>query len=270
MLIAEESTAWPGVTRPADEGGLGFHYKWNMGWMHDTLHYMHEEPVYRRWHHGEITFGLVYAFSERFMLPLSHDEVVYGKGSLIRKMPGDEWQKFANLRAYFGFMWTYPGKKLLFMGGEFAQDREWNHDIGLDWFLLDDRKHAGRAGADPRPEPCSIARCPRCTRAIATAAGFRWVVVDDADNSVFAYLRQSLSGAPPALVVCNFTPAAAPRLPARRAACGALGGAAEYRRRGLWRLQRGQWRRGRGARTPAARHSPPRSPSPCRRSRPWS
>ena len=143
LLIAEESTAWPGVTRPADQGGLGFDYKWNMGWMHDTLHYMQEQPVHRPWHHSGITFGLLYAFSERFLLPLSHDEVVYGKGSLIRKMPGDEWQRFANLRAYLGFMWAYPGKKLLFMGGEIAQDREWNHDAGIDWDLLDDPKHAG-------------------------------------------------------------------------------------------------------------------------------
>jgi 1,4-alpha-glucan branching enzyme len=209
VLIAEESTAWPGVTRPANEGGLGFHYKWNMGWMHDTLHYMHEEPVYRRWHHGEITFGLIYAFSERFMLPLSHDEVVYGKGSLIRKMPGDEWQKFANLRAYFGFMWTYPGKKLLFMGGEFAQDREWNHDIGLDWFLLDDRKHSG-VQALVRDLNQAYRALPALHEGDCDPAGFRWVIVDDADNSVFAYLRQSLSGAPPALVVCNFTPV--PRL----------------------------------------------------------
>ncbi len=205
VLIAEESTAWPGVTRPADEGGLGFHYKWNMGWMHDTLHYMHEEPVYRRWHHAEITFGLIYAFSEKFMLPLSHDEVVYGKGSLIRKMSGDEWQKFANLRAYYGFMWTYPGKKLLFMGCEFAQDREWNHDIGLDWYLLDDRKHSGVQSLIR-----DLNKLYRGTSALhegdCDPAGFRWVVVDDSENSVFAYLRQSLSGGPPALVVCNFTP----------------------------------------------------------------
>ena len=205
VLIAEESTAWPGVTRPASEGGLGFHYKWNMGWMHDTLHYMHEEPVYRRYHHGEITFGLIYAFSERFMLPLSHDEVVYGKGSLIRKMPGDEWQKYANLRAYFGFMWTYPGKKLLFMGGEFAQDREWNHDIGLDWFLLDDRKHSG-VQALIRDLNQAYRAVPALHEGDCDPAGFRWLVVDDADHSVFAYLRQPLSGGPAALVVCNFTP----------------------------------------------------------------
>jgi 1,4-alpha-glucan branching enzyme len=205
MLIAEESTAWPGVTRPAHEGGLGFHYKWNMGWMHDTLHYMHEEPIHRRWHHGEITFGLVYAFSERFMLPLSHDEVVYGKGSLIRKMPGDAWQKFANLRAYFAFMWTYPGKKLLFMGGEFAQDREWNHDIGLDWHLLDDPRHAGIQHL-LRDLNGAYRAIPALHQGDCDGAGFRWVVVDDAENSVYAYLRQSLDGSPPALVICNFTP----------------------------------------------------------------
>src|SRR6185312_6950307 len=128
ILVAEESTAWPGVTRSPDEGGLGFHYKWNMGWMHDTLDYAAHDPVYRRYRHGEMTFGLLYAFSERFILPLSHDEVVYGKHSLLGRMPGDPWQRVANLRAYFGFMWTHPGKKLLFMGGEFGQEREWNHD----------------------------------------------------------------------------------------------------------------------------------------------
>ncbi len=205
VLIAEESTAWPGVTRPANEGGLGFHYKWNMGWMHDTLHYMHEEPVNRRYHHGEITFGLVYAFSEHFMLPLSHDEVVYGKGSLIRKMRGDEWQKFANLRAYLGFMWTYPGKKLMFMGCEFAQDREWNHDIGLDWFLLDDPKHAGMQSL-VRDLNQAYRGLPALHEGDCDPAGFQWVVVDDAGNSIFAYLRQPLGAGKPALVVCNFTP----------------------------------------------------------------
>ncbi len=205
VLIAEESTAWPNVTRPADEGGLGFDYKWNMGWMHDTLHYMHEEPINRRYHHGEITFGLVYAFSERFVLPLSHDEVVYGKGSLIRKMPGDAWQKFANLRAYFGFMWTYPGKKLLFMGCEFAQDREWNHDTGLDWDLLDTPANHG-VQALLRDLNGAYRNLPALHTGDCDPAGFRWVVVDDAGNSVFAYLRLAVGGGAPVLVVCNFTP----------------------------------------------------------------
>ncbi|GAB0118441.1 1,4-alpha-glucan branching protein GlgB [Acidisoma sp. 7E03] len=205
VLIAEESTAWPGVSRPVSEGGLGFHYKWNMGWMHDTLHYMEEESIHRGWHHDQIAFGLVYAFSENFVLPLSHDEVVYGKGSLIGKMSGDHWQKFANLRAYFGFMWTHPGKKLLFMGGEIAQEREWNHDGTLDWWLLD------------RPEHAGVQRLVRDLNAVyrATPAlhakdcegdGFRWVVLHDRDQSVFAYLRLGREGDKPVLVVCNFTP----------------------------------------------------------------
>ena len=204
VLIAEESTAWPGVTRAASEGGLGFDYKWNMGWMHDTLHYMHEDPINRRYHHGEITFGLVYAFSERFTLPLSHDEVVYGKGSLIRKMPGDRWQKFANLRAYLAFMWTYPGKKLLFMGCEFAQDREWNHDTGLDWDLLDVPEHRG-VQTLVRDLNAAYRGIPALHVGDCDPAGFRWVVVDDAGNSVFAYLRLG-HGTAPVLVACNFTP----------------------------------------------------------------
>ena len=205
VLMAEESTAFPKVSRPVTDGGLGFDYKWNMGWMHDTLHYMEEQPINRRWHHGEMTFGLVYAFSENFVLPLSHDEVVYGKGSLIGKMPGDDWQRFANLRAYFGFMWTHPGKKLVFMGGEFAQVREWNHDAGLDWFLLDNPLHRG-----VQTLLADLNAAYRGTRALhardADPSGFRWVVMDDSEQSVFAYLRTGENGDAPALVVCNFTP----------------------------------------------------------------
>jgi 1,4-alpha-glucan branching enzyme len=205
VLIAEESTAWPGVTRPATDGGLGFHYKWNMGWMHDTLHYIEEEPVYRKYHHGEMTFGLVYAFSEKFVLPLSHDEVVYGKGSLLGKMPGDTWQKFANLRAYLGFMWTHPGKKLMFMGGEIAQEREWNHDHGLDWHLLDNPAHRG-VQALMRDLNAAYRNHPALHQRDARGDGFHWVVIDDAEQSVFAYLRFGEDGTAPALVICNFTP----------------------------------------------------------------
>ncbi len=205
ILVAEESTAWPGVSRSADEGGLGFTYKWNMGWMHDTLHYMEEQPIYRQYHHGEMTFGLVYAFSEKFVLPLSHDEVVYGKGSLIRKMPGDDWQKFASLRAYLAFMWTHPGKKLLFMGGEIAQWREWNHDRGLDWDLLDNPAHRG-IQSTVRDLNALYQNVPALHQRDCRSDGFRWVVIDDAAQSVFAYLRFGEEGTSPALVVCNFTP----------------------------------------------------------------
>jgi 1,4-alpha-glucan branching enzyme len=205
VLIAEESTAWPGVTRPADEGGLGFTYKWNMGWMHDSLHYMQEDPVNRAWHHGEITFGLVYAFSEKFVLPLSHDEVVHLKKSLWGRMPGDEWQKFANLRAYFGFMWTHPGKKLLFMGGEFAQRGEWNHDTGPEWYLLDQPLHRG-VQTVLRDLNRAYRELPSLHRRDTSPEGFRWVVLDDSGQSVFAYLRFGEAGDAPVLVVCNFTP----------------------------------------------------------------
>jgi 1,4-alpha-glucan branching enzyme len=204
MMIAEESTAWPGVTQPVSNRGLGFSYKWNMGWMHDSLQYIERDPIHRAYHHDDITFGLLYAFSEKFILPLSHDEVVYGKHSLIGKMPGDRWQKFANLRAYFGFMWAHPGKKLLFMGCEIAQWAEWNHDAELDWDLLGNPDHAGvqRLVRDLnrlyRAEPALHARD-------TDGGGFRWVVGDDRVNSVFAFVR-SADGAKPILVICNMTP----------------------------------------------------------------
>ncbi|CAN5756268.1 1,4-alpha-glucan branching protein GlgB [soil metagenome] len=205
QVIAEESTAWPMVSRPTYVGGLGFGMKWNMGWMHDTLAYMKEDPIYRRWHHGELTFSLAYAFNENFMLPLSHDEVVHGKGSLIEKMPGDDWRKFANLRLMYGHMWGHPGKKLLFMGGEFGQRREWNHDAELDWWLLGvNDAHGGlqRWVSD-------LNRLYRTEPALHAldfdAAGFEWIDGADAEGSVLSYLRKSGSG-DVLLVVANFTP----------------------------------------------------------------
>ncbi|PZX51765.1 1,4-alpha-glucan branching enzyme [Cereibacter changlensis] len=204
VTMAEESTAFPKVSRPVAEDGLGFGFKWNMGWMHDTLAYFRRDPIHRRHHQSDLTFGLVYAFSEDFVLPLSHDEVVHGKGSLIRQMAGDPWQKFANLRAYFGFMWTHPGKKLLFMGGEFAQDREWNHDASLDWELLDNPANAGmkRLVADLNRTYRGV---PALHRQDCDPAGFEWVDSADAENSVLSFLRKA-EGHPPVLVVCNLTP----------------------------------------------------------------
>jgi 1,4-alpha-glucan branching enzyme len=204
VTMAEESTAFPAVSRPTWAGGLGFHYKWNMGWMHDTLHYMARDPIHRPYHHGEMTFGLVYAFNENFVLPLSHDEVVHGKGSLLAKMPGDAWQQFANLRAYYGFMWAHPGKKLLFMGGEFAQGREWNHEASLDWHQLADERHSGvqRLVRD-------LNRLYRTSPALHTQdfgpAGFEWVDHDDARRSLLSFVRHGSDGSQ-MLVVCNFAP----------------------------------------------------------------
>jgi 1,4-alpha-glucan branching enzyme len=205
VVIAEESTAWPGVSRPVAEGGLGFSYKWNMGWMHDTLHYVEHDPIHRRYHHDSMTFGLVYAWSEKFILPLSHDEVVYGKKSLLSKMPGDQWQQFANLRAYLGFMWTHPGKKLLFMGGEIGQWTEWNHDSSVPWPLLDGASHRGIQRL-VRDLNITYAAVPALHRGDAVPEGFRWVIGDDRAHSVFAWLRFGEPDDPPALVVCNLTP----------------------------------------------------------------
>jgi 1,4-alpha-glucan branching enzyme len=205
VTIAEESTAWPGVSRPVHAGGLGFYFKWNMGWMHDTLDYMSLDPVYRRWSHDKLTFGLTYAFSENFILPLSHDEVVHGKGSIVGKMPGDQWQKFANTRAYYGFMWAHPGKKLLFMGQEFGQTREWDFDGSLDWHLLEREMHRGL-----RRFVRDLNHVYRAVPALhvrdCEVEGFRWIVVDDAQQSVYAWLRYGEPCDRPVAVVCNFTP----------------------------------------------------------------
>ena len=184
-MIAEESTAFPGVSKPTSEGGLGFSYKWNMGWMHDTLKYIQEDPIHRQYHHDKLTFGMVYAYSEHFVLPISHDEVVHGKGSLIDKMPGDRWQKFANLRAYLSFMWTHPGKKLLFMGSEFGQWREWNHDRELDWHLLEDADHRGVQNL-VRDLNRLYSQEPALHELDSDPRGFQWLIGDDRANSVFA------------------------------------------------------------------------------------
>jgi 1,4-alpha-glucan branching enzyme len=205
MTIAEESTAWPGVSHPTYTGGLGFGFKWNMGWMHDTLRFISKDPIHRRYHHHDLTFGLLYAFTENFILPLSHDEVVHGKGSLLGKMPGDRWQRFANLRAYYGFMWGHPGKKLLFMGGEIAQEREWNHDISLDWHLLDDPYHCGVQSLI-RDLNRLYRELPALHEKDTEASGFQWLVSDDAENSVIAWARHGGREDDVVIVISNFTP----------------------------------------------------------------
>ncbi|KQO71779.1 glycogen branching protein [Methylobacterium sp. Leaf87] len=205
LTVAEESTSWPGVSHPTYTGGLGFGFKWNMGWMHDTLNFVSKETIHRRYHHHDLTFGLLYAFSENFILPLSHDEVVHGKGSLLGKMTGDRWQKFANLRAYYGFMWGHPGKKLLFMGCEFGQEKEWNHNQSLDWHLLDDPHHQGVKDL-VRDLNHLYAAVPALHTRDTEAAGFQWLVADDQDNSVIAWARKGREAGEVAVVVSNFTP----------------------------------------------------------------
>jgi 1,4-alpha-glucan branching enzyme len=193
LMIAEESTAWPGVSRPVHLGGLGFGFKWNMGWMHDTLSYFSKDAIYRRFHHNQLTFSMMYAWSENFMLPISHDEVVHGKGSLFGKMPGDDWQKRANLRALLAYMWAHPGKQLLFMGSEIAQGREWNHDTQLDWELLEDPGHKGVQSmvADMNR---LYKKLPPLWEQDNVPEGFRWIDANDADNNVFSFYRTSASG----------------------------------------------------------------------------
>ncbi len=205
QTMAEESTAWPGVSRPTSAGGLGFGFKWNMGWMHDTLEYMSREPVHRRHHHHQMTFASTYAFSENFILPLSHDEVVHEKGSLLAKMPGVGPARFANLRACLAFMWTHPGKKLLFMGGEFAQDREWRHDASLDWHLLDTGYHRGVQEL-VRDLNRIYRDVPALHRRDCEPGGLEWIEADAAEESVYAFARHGGSRDSPAVIVCNFTP----------------------------------------------------------------
>ncbi len=204
VMAAEESTAWSGVTNPVDVGGLGFGLKWDMGWMHDTLDYLARDPVHRSWHHDRLTFRSIYAGSENYVLPLSHDEVVHGKGSLLDRMPGDDWQRFANLRLLLGYQWTTPGKKLLFMGGEFAVREEWSHEAELEWALLTKSAHAGVQGWVRRLNDLYI-HLPALHLIDRDPSGFRWIVNDDASQSVLAFLRQGPDVAP-VLVIMNNTP----------------------------------------------------------------
>ena len=205
LMIAEESTAWPAVSRPIHLGGLGFGFKWNMGWMHDTLLYFGKDPIHRRFHHNQLTFSMMYAFSENFILPLSHDEVVHGKGSLVGKMAGDKWQRLANLRTLLAYMWAHPGKQMIFMGAEFGMEREWNHDESIDWYLLEDERNDGvrRLVAD-------LNRTYKETRALwqqdFTPEGFRWIDANDADNNVISFYRTSADGNEHLVCIANLSP----------------------------------------------------------------
>ena len=204
VTIAEESTAWPGVTTPTYAGGLGFGFKWNMGWMHDSLDYMKRDPIHRSFHHNDMTFSMMYAYSERFILPLSHDEVVHGKGSLIARMPGDRWQALANLRAYLAFMWAHPGKKLLFMGGEFAQSDEWSSERSLDWWLMQFAEHEGM-WRTVRDLNRAYRDYPALWERDHEATGFEWIDAEAAGDNTFSFLRWDKSGGCVAVVV-NFSP----------------------------------------------------------------
>ena len=242
QTIAEESTSWPMVSRPAYVGGLGFGMKWNMGWMHDTLEYFSKDPVFRKFHQNLLTFNIWYAFFENFILPLSHDEVVYGKGSLLRKMPGDDWQKFANLRLLFGYMFGEPGKKLIFMGGEFGQWDEWYHEQSLDWDLLEYPAHQGiqkwvqDLNRLYREEPA-------LHQLDFSGAGFEWIDFRDADSSVVAFLRKPATGDDLIMVAANLTPVPTDKLPVRGPQGGLLAGASQQRLKDLRRVRLRQFRR---------------------------
>jgi 1,4-alpha-glucan branching enzyme len=205
LMAAEESTAWPGVSQPTYVGGLGFGFKWNLGWMHDTLNYFQRDPVHRRFHHHQLTFSLMYAFSENFILPLSHDEVVHGKGSLVNKMPGDRWQKLANLRSLYAYMWAHPGKKLLFMGSEFAQNEEWSEAGSLEWHLLEWPEHSG-VQALVRELNRVYREEPSLWELDSTPEGFRWLEPNDAANNVLAFARLSADSERPLVCICNLSP----------------------------------------------------------------
>ena len=204
MMIAEESTAWPGVTKDTSSNGLGFGFKWNMGWMHDTLEYLQHDPIHRVYHHNEITFSILYAWSENFMLPLSHDEVVHGKGQLVNKFPGDRWQKLATLRALYGFMWAHPGKKLLFMGSEFAQNDEWSESAGLQWYLTEFAEHNGVQKVVAELNAIYKSQ-PALWQKDTNPEGFSWLVGDDGASNVLAFTRWSDDGRP-LVCITNFSP----------------------------------------------------------------
>ena len=249
MTVAEESTSWPMVSRPTYLGGLGFGYKWNMGWMNDTLRIMSKDPIHRRYHHNLLTFGLLYAFTENFILPISHDEVVHGKGSLLGKMPGDSWQQFANLRAYFTFMWTMSGKKLLFMGCEFGQGDEWNHNKSLDWHLLEYPYQQGVLTL-VRDLNELYRSNPALYETDCFHEGFQWIDCHDSDNSTISYVRLAKNPEDLLVIVCNFTPGRSRKLSSGRSQGWTVCGGFEYRRRLLrGKRHRQRWpSRRRGAR----------------------
>ena len=252
ISAAEESTSWPGVSRPLYLGGLGFGFKWNMGWMHDTLGYFANDPVYRQYHHHELTFSMIYAFTENFILPLSHDEVVHGKGSLLNKMPGDRWQQHANLRSLYAYMWAHPGKKLLFMGGELAQEREWNHDDSLDWHLLERPEHAGVAARSCATSTASTARSRRCTRSTSSRAASAGSTRTTSRATSTASCASRADGARAVACVCNLSPVPRERYRVGAAARRPLARGDQHRLGALRRLERRQLRRRRGGAQPVA------------------